>query len=132
MNLDYLFVYGTLRRGCNNPMAQFLKESSDFVGNASYQGLLYRISYYPGLVPSKQPEHQVQGEMYQLHNADLILAYLDDYEECGVNFSAPTEYIRSQGWVKLDNGETVLAWLYFYNYSTIGLDLIKSGDFLGI
>ena len=34
MTSDLLFVYGTLMRGFDNPMAQLLSRSADFLGEA--------------------------------------------------------------------------------------------------
>ena len=48
MNSDLLFVYGTLMRGFDNPMAQLLSRSADFIGEAHCRGRLYRVTHYPG------------------------------------------------------------------------------------
>ena len=52
---DHLFVYGTLMRGFDHPMARLLSRSADFIGEARCQGRLYRIKHYPGLVLSGDP-----------------------------------------------------------------------------
>ena len=49
---DRLFVYGTLMRGFDHPMAQLLSRSADFLGPATCRGRLYLIKHYPGLVLS--------------------------------------------------------------------------------
>ena len=49
---DRLFVYGTLMRGFDHPMAQLLSRSADFLGTATCRGRLYLIKHYPGLVLS--------------------------------------------------------------------------------
>ncbi|HEY3029085.1 MAG TPA: gamma-glutamylcyclotransferase family protein, partial [Bradyrhizobium sp.] len=49
---DLLFVYGTLMRGFNQPMAQLLSRSADFIGEAQCRGRLYLVKHYPGLVLS--------------------------------------------------------------------------------
>ena len=51
---DRLFVYGTLMRGFDHPMAQLLSRSADFLGAASCGGRLYLIKHYPGLVLSDE------------------------------------------------------------------------------
>ena len=38
---DRLFVYGTLMRGFDHPMAQLLSRSADFIGEARCRGRLY-------------------------------------------------------------------------------------------
>ena len=52
MNSDRLFVYGTLMRGFDHPMAQLLSRSADFIGEARCRGRLYLVKHYPGLVLS--------------------------------------------------------------------------------
>ncbi len=130
MNNTYLFVYGTLRRETNSEMFKLLAKHADFVSNASYQGKLYKIDNYPGVIPSPNPTDIVKGEVYQLHDPNLILPQLDQYEECGPGFAEPTEYMRELWEVRLENGQLIQAWLYRYNYPTVALELLSSGDFL--
>ena len=132
MNNSYLFVYGTLRRGTNSEMFQLLAQQADFVGEASYQGQLYMIDDYPGVVPSKNKTDLVQGEVYQLHDADFILPQLDDYEECGPSFLQPTEYIRELCEVRLQNNQIIQSWIYRYNRPIDSLKLLPSGDFIAV
>ena len=130
MSLEYIFVYGTLRRDANSEMSQLLAKYAEFVNDATYQGRLYKIDYYPGAVPSDDPNDVVQGEVYLLHRADVGLALLDQYEEFGSEFPEPNEYIRRKQTVALKNGRTVMAWIYIYNHSTENLELIKSASFV--
>jgi gamma-glutamylcyclotransferase (GGCT)/AIG2-like uncharacterized protein YtfP len=126
----YLFVYGTLRQNANHPMHQLLAEHSCFVAMARYQARLYQVDYYPGAVPSNNSADQVLGELYQLQQPELLLPALDNYEECSPQFAQPHEYRREQQNITLENGDSVVAWVYVYNRSTDGLALIQSGDFL--
>jgi gamma-glutamylcyclotransferase (GGCT)/AIG2-like uncharacterized protein YtfP len=130
MNHDYLFVYGTLRRDINSEMYHFLARYGKFVGDATFQGKLYMVDYYPGLVPSDNPQDVVYGEVYNLSCSDTVLSRLDDYEECGPKFSKPTKYVRHKQDVKLKTGEVMSAWVYIFERPTVGLQLIESGDFL--
>ena len=126
----YLFVYGTLRQNANHPMHQLLAKQCRFIGSARYQARLYRIDYYPGAAPSNNSADQVVGELYQLTQPECLLPALDNYEECSPQFAQPHEYRREQQSVMLENGNSVVAWVYVYNRSTDGLTLIHSGDFL--
>lgn len=130
MSHDHLFVYGTLRRDTKSEMYHLLARYADFVGEATYQGKLYRVDYYPGVVPSAQPHDVVHGEVYQLRYPDKVLRCLDEYEECGPKFSEPTEYIRRKEIVQLSSGNVASAWVYIFNRSTDELERIQSGDFL--
>lgn len=127
---DFLFVYGTLRRACAHPMHAVLAADSRYMGIAHYQGKLYRVSHYPGVVPSDNPAQQVVGEVYQLLKPAQTLAELDRYEECSADFPAPREYRRELQLVTLENGASVSAWVYLYNRQLTGLKPIVSGDYL--
>lgn len=126
---SYLFVYGTLRRDTKHPIADYLAQQAQFIGPASYQGKLYKVTDYPAVVASNNLTDKVYGEVYQLLSTDLW-SRLDDYEECGPNFDVPTEYQRLLQTVYLANGEAISAWLYLYNRPVSNLELIESGDFL--
>ena len=129
----YLFVYGTLRESIQNHYANQLRSLARSVGLAYFQGLLFLVEDYPGVIDSDQPKHRVLGEIYSLplgKQCSELLSILDQYEECGPNDSAPTEYIRVERPVKLLNGEILTAYVYLYNHSTNQLTLIKSGDYL--
>ena len=130
MNLECLFVYGTLRRGAGHPMAELLADHGDFIGAACCQGRLFHIDYYPGLVPSEDPSHQVKGDVYALRDPAGLLPRLDEYEECGPGFPEPAEYVREWRTVVLMDGRVLSAWVYIYNRDTEILPEIASGDFL--
>lgn len=83
MNEQFLFVYGTLRRDTNGQMYHLLARNADFVGEATFQGKLYKVDYYPGIVPSEDADDLVLGEVYRLRNPNYVLSHLDQYEECG-------------------------------------------------
>ena len=127
---DRLFVYGTLMRGFDHPMAQLLSRSADFLGTATCRGRLYRIKHYPGLVLSDDTGDIVFGELYRLRERDALLAEFDMYEACGEGFAEPTEYIRRMLDVTQEDGSPGEAWTYVYNWPVTGLSRIVSGKFL--
>ena len=127
---DRLFVYGTLMRGFDHPMAQLLSRSADFLGTATCRGRLYRIKHYPGLVLSDDAGDIVFGELYRLRERDALLAEFDMYEACGEGFAEPTEYIRRMLDVTQEDGSPGEAWTYVYNWPVTGLPRITSGKFL--
>ena len=130
MTSDLLFVYGTLMRGFDHPMAKLLSRSADFLGEAKCCGRLYLIKHYPGLVLSDDANDIVFGELYRLRARDELLGEFDMYEACGPGFKAPTEYIRQMLNVTLDDGSASEAWTYIYNWPVTGLPRIVSGKFL--
>ena len=129
MMLDRLFVYGTLMRGFDHPMAQLLSRGADFIGEARCQGRLYLVKHYPGLVLSDHAGDMVFGELYRLREPDALLREFDMYEACGEGFKEPTEYVRRLLTVTTDDG-TRDAWTYLYNWPVAHLPRIASGRFL--
>ena len=127
---DYLFVYGTLRQSANHPMHQRLMQKGRFIGMAHFQGKLYQVTHYPAVVASANPDEQVLGEVYQLLQPEQTLPQLDKYEECGADFPEPQEYRRELQPVRLENGDSLTAWVYLYNRDTRMLTPIQTGDFL--
>jgi gamma-glutamylcyclotransferase (GGCT)/AIG2-like uncharacterized protein YtfP len=127
---DRLFVYGTLMRGFDHPMAQLLSRSADFLGQARCQGRLYLIRHYPGLVLSDDPAEIVYGELFRLRARDELLGEFDMYEACGAGFAPPTEYIRQMLPLTLDDGTATEAWTYVYNWDVAKLPRIASGRFM--
>jgi gamma-glutamylcyclotransferase (GGCT)/AIG2-like uncharacterized protein YtfP len=130
MTYDHLFVYGTLMRGFDHPMAQLLSRSADFIGEARCRGRLYLVKHYPGLVLSSDDGDVVFGELFRLRRPDELLREFDMYEACGEGFAEPTEYVRQMLSVTLDGGVLNEAWTYIYNWPVTGLARIASGRFL--
>jgi gamma-glutamylcyclotransferase (GGCT)/AIG2-like uncharacterized protein YtfP len=104
MTSGRLFVYGTLMRGFDHPMARLLSANADFLGKARCRGRLYLIKHYPGLVPSDDAGDIVHGELYRLRARDDLLREFDMYEACGDGFVQPTEYFRKMLKVALTDG----------------------------
>ena len=130
MTSDRLFVYGTLMRGFDHPMATLLARSADFTGEARCRGRLYRVKHYPGLVLSDEAGDVVFGEVYRLRQPKELLREFDMYEACGEGFTEPTEYIRQILPVTLADDAVSEAWTYIYNWPVAGLTRIASGRFV--
>jgi gamma-glutamylcyclotransferase (GGCT)/AIG2-like uncharacterized protein YtfP len=130
MTSDLLFVYGTLMRGFDHPMARLLAANAAFVGEASSQGRLYLVKPYPALVLSDDAADLAHGELFRLHEPDPMLREFDMYEACGEGFAEPTEYVRRMLAVRLADGSIREAWTYLYNWPVDGLSRIASGRFL--
>ena len=130
MNADHLFVYGTLMRGFDHPMARLLSRGADFVGEARSRGRLYLVRHYPGMVLSDDAGDVVSGELFRLRRPDELLREVDMYEACGEGFAEPTEYIRRMLPVASGDGAASEAWTYLYNWPVDQLPRIASGRFL--
>ncbi|OCC14790.1 hypothetical protein DBT_1850 [Dissulfuribacter thermophilus] len=104
MSEDYLFVYGTLKKGFVNH--SYLR-GAKFVGKAYTKSkyALY-VGEYPFVVKN-QPLSNIFGELYEINEA--ILSHVDELEE------HPDLYCREKVPVIIEEKEEeVLAWIYFF------------------
>jgi gamma-glutamylcyclotransferase (GGCT)/AIG2-like uncharacterized protein YtfP len=129
--LEFLFVYGTLRKPIASDMHPMLAGGCEHYAEGIMQGTLYEVCGYPGAIQSNSTKDKVFGELYQLLDRDRVLARLDEYEECSDWFPKPHEYIRKQLSIELIGGVAVEAWVYLYNRDVSKLQKILSGDYLG-
>lgn len=127
---NHLFVYGTLMRGFDHPMARLLAANADYLGEARCRGRLYLVKHYPGLVLSDDPADIVFGELFSLRERDALLREFDMYEACGEGFAGPTEYTRRMISLTRADGAVDEAWTYIYSWPLTGLPQIASGRFL--
>ncbi len=114
---QYLFVYGTLkRRGGSRHRA--LLGQAEYMGEATYQGRLYRVSWYPAAVASSAADAHVCGELYRLEaDADRLLRAIDQYEGCDAvdpeyerwrrRLDVPTELEFGPGSICIDTVPTI-------------------------
>lgn len=121
----FLFVYGTLRKISGTPMSQLLAHYSEFVSEATMQGVLYEIADYSGVIESTNSQDSVCGELYKILDEQTLLPLLDEYEECTEQFPHPHEYVRKTLPIILETGDKVMAWVYVYNRDVTGLQRIN-------
>lgn len=128
--LDYLFVYGSLRRAKNHSLHPYLNTHAVFIDRATLPGKLYHIASYPGAIPVHANDKSwIRGEVYRLLRPKLMLPILDHYEECTPQFPQPHEYQRRMSPVTLENGKILSAWVYWYGRPVAGLTQIATGDY---
>ena len=128
MKDHYLFTYGLLRKSAGHEMSDFLSNQAHFLGEAKYQGKLYLIDYYPGVVSSNDPKNQVVGDLFRLDDLS-ILKVLDSFEGIGSQYAEPYEYQRKLQKVTCSD-RWLDAWVYLYNLPLQEKNRILSGDFL--
>ena len=121
MNEAKLFVYGTLKSGCENVFARLLRRNACLAGRARMPGKLYRVAHYPGMLPSEDPADWVRGEVFIMRHPRPLLKRLDAYE--GPAFE------RVTCTASLDNGEQTTAWVYLYRGPVDPQQRIESGEF---
>ena len=104
---EYIFVYGTLRRGARRSLEHLAPKKVTYWGRGWVNGLLYLVHdwdyAYPGLIMPPACGEVVYGEVYGVNPDALgnMLALLDEYEGCGPHDSQPHEYRREQVAVQL-------------------------------
>jgi gamma-glutamylcyclotransferase (GGCT)/AIG2-like uncharacterized protein YtfP len=121
MMIEFIFVYGTLRRVSGTAMSAQLVRYSEFISEATMQGLLYEIDGYPGAIESTDPSDKVSGELYKILDIGKLLPFLDEYEECSAQFPLPHEYLRKAINISQQDGSQLIAWVYIYNRDVTGL-----------
>jgi gamma-glutamylcyclotransferase (GGCT)/AIG2-like uncharacterized protein YtfP len=127
---EYLFVYGTLMSGIENPINFQMAEYGEFMGLGIIPAKLYLVDYYPGAILDTQGLGTVQGEIYRLLHPKQTLKTLDTYEEYSYRQRAQSEFVRKKIEVKqLSNDEKILAWTYIFNRPTAALINLQSGWF---
>jgi gamma-glutamylcyclotransferase (GGCT)/AIG2-like uncharacterized protein YtfP len=127
---EFIFVYGTLRKHITSNIHHLISSHCEYFSDGFMHGTLYEVCGYPGAIESGDANAKVFGELYTMLDRNLVLARLDDYEECSDSFSVPYEYSRKQLSIELVGGSSVLAWVYLYNHDVSKLQQIISGDYL--
>ncbi|MDD1606234.1 MAG: gamma-glutamylcyclotransferase [Methylococcaceae bacterium] len=130
MTIEFIFVYGTLRKEIAANMNDILSCYSNYFSDGYLQGKLYEVNGYPAVIESNNPQDKVYGEIYKILNSRLLLPELDAYEECTQLFPHPHEYSRKKLAITLFDGHHISAWVYIFNRNVENLIAIKSGDYL--
>lgn len=111
-------------------MSRFLSENSELVGKGHILGILYRISWFPGVVLSDNSSDKVFGTIFKLKNSDNVFSVLDDYEGFYEDNLKESLFKRVQTTVFLENADPLISWVYLYNQNIENSQRIISGDFL--
>jgi gamma-glutamylcyclotransferase (GGCT)/AIG2-like uncharacterized protein YtfP len=126
----HLFVYGSLTSSAAHPMGERLRREARLIGEATIQARLYRISWYPGAVASRETEARVHGEVYALEDPGRALAWLDAYEGITPQNRDSSDYERLEQPARLAAGREITAWVYLYRKTVAGLSAIPDGRWL--
>ena len=129
MSDEFIFVYGTLRKGAATPMSDVLARHCDYFADGLMQGKLFEVNGYPGAIASNNPKETVYGELYRIINSEKIWPLIDDYEGCTDQYPQPHEYLREKRPIAM-LGSCISAWVYIFNQDVTGLSQIESGDYL--
>jgi gamma-glutamylcyclotransferase (GGCT)/AIG2-like uncharacterized protein YtfP len=64
----------------NDPLHRLLEMHAVFVGTGFFQGKLYDIGRYPGVIRSRRNTDRVIGEIYRFSDPQRAFEILDEYE----------------------------------------------------
>lgn len=126
MNIDLLFVYGTLLQN-DNEFGRYLKKNATLLTEGTFTGRLFDCCEYPGAL-ADNAGYPIKGNVYRLAAPQTNLVVLDDYEGFGEKQEQPNLFIRQLTSVKTGNYE-IECWVYVYNLPVDGLKEIASGDY---
>lgn len=124
-----IFVYGSLRSGFRNPAYEYLTRYFKYSGEAMVKGKFFDAGSHPVALATND-EHFILGELYTMNSEEEFswaFTQLDDYEGLNVLVGEIPLYKRSLVEV-YQNGETQIAWIYWYNQSVDGMPEIETGD----
>jgi gamma-glutamylcyclotransferase (GGCT)/AIG2-like uncharacterized protein YtfP len=125
---DCVFFYGTLMTGFERRARLGLDDRLAFRGRGTISAKLFDLGLYPAAVPAAGS--RVHGELFEVTDPLGVLAALDEIE--GYEPAAPEAslYVRRIVPVRLDDGTTEDASVYFYNAPLGQAPRITSGDYL--
>lgn len=127
----HLFVYGSLRRGFQHPVFDYIKNHFTFVSYATAKGKMYDLGTYPAAIPSTQGG-EIVGELFIANSEDdfnWAISQLDDYE--GLNPEAGEQSIYKRELTVVTNASVETnAWIYWFNGDVTEKPVIESGDVL--
>jgi gamma-glutamylcyclotransferase (GGCT)/AIG2-like uncharacterized protein YtfP len=126
-----LFVYGSLRSGFRNPAYEYLTQYFHLLGEAVVKGRFFDNGTTPVAVPTSD-DHFINGELYEINTAEEFswaVNQLDDYEGLNVEAGETPLYRREPVEAFLE-GNTIPAWIYWYNRPVDGMPAMETGDVL--
>jgi len=127
---NYLFVYGTLRKEFGLQLSTDLKDDISFVENAVINGELFDIGEYPAALPTNDESSKIKGEIYQVKHPRKVFKILDEYEGYNRKHLKESEYYRKKEVLMRENGENIIAWVYWYNFPVPNEKRIFESDYL--
>lgn len=126
---NYLFAYGFLKTIYHgNSKTQTPAMDVEFISSGLYQGHIYRIGRYPGVIYDPGADYRVKGEVFKMNNPEMLLPVLDKYEHSLPLIIEDPEYKRVLRPIKTEKG-LIDCWVYEYLNITGEHLRIESGEF---
>jgi gamma-glutamylcyclotransferase (GGCT)/AIG2-like uncharacterized protein YtfP len=124
----FVFFYGTLMAGFDRRRRLGVDANLTFMGRGWIAAALFDLGIYPAAVPAA--DGRVWGELYEMREAERVLAALDEVEGYRPSDHDRSLYTRADVPVTLAGGRVERAWAYFYNAPLGAAQRIVSGDYL--
>jgi gamma-glutamylcyclotransferase (GGCT)/AIG2-like uncharacterized protein YtfP len=121
MNNVYLFVYGTLRKDYGFGLMQQIADKIALAGQGWINAMLYDLGSYPAAVVGLQ-QNEITGDVYEVLDVEQVFSVLDDYEG--------PEYKREKVDVRMETGDVLKAWVYWYAGKLDKTLRIEENDYL--
>ena len=125
---DFVFFYGTLMAGFDRRRRAGIDDKLTYRGRGSITASLFDLGIYPAAIPA--PEGSVWGEVYEMMEPETVLRALDDIEGYRPDDPDKSLYSRDRANVRMPDGGSAQAWVYFYNAPLGRAPRIPSGDYL--
>ena len=126
---DLLFAYGFLKQKFHGSLAtRTPKMDVTFVAEGRYQGHLYKVDHYPGVIFDGTAPFAILGEVLRMNDPETLLPVLDRYEHSLPLITEDPEYERVLRPVETDQG-VLQCWVYEYLGSVRKEQKIDSGKF---
>ncbi|MEL4307779.1 gamma-glutamylcyclotransferase family protein [Joostella sp. CR20] len=123
----YFFVYGTLRKKSNNPIAKKLHANSVYIGKGNTPGRLYNLGNFPGAVFETTSKNLIYGDVFKVETTNKQLEkLLDDYE--GIDDPSFNYYKKTTALIQVGTTQ-IKAVVYHLIIATDSFQLIESGDY---
>lgn len=126
---EYLFVYGSLKRGFGGKEATELANQMKWISTAQVPGRLYDLGKYVGAIVETDLDRFVKGELLEIPDS-AVLKRLDEYEEYDPARVLSCLFVRRQVRAHVEDGREVDAWIYVYNHEPGNAPIIPSGEYL--
>jgi len=124
---DLFAFYGLLKMGARGmPENIDLAGSGTCLGPCWFRGTMFALDGYPGVIEGPGLCRAVR---YRIEVPSAATA-LDDFEDVFPDDIEQSLYVRKRTRIldHLGRATTEVAWIYWYNQSTAGRQLIPSGD----
>lgn len=115
---EFLFVYGTLRKGFEPPIIAETASKLKFFNEGFIYAKLYDLGEYTGIILGGN--EKIFGEILELPNDEKVLQKLDEYEGFELEKPSKSLFLRKKT-IAYFGVEKLETWVYEYNQNLLSL-----------